>query len=68
MNPDSTGDDITSGSTELTGSQAELLMQLDKLLCFVISDGMIDDMQTVPEVCIIEDYLLMCVESYRESP
>jgi hypothetical protein len=59
MNTYSTGNNSAPGNT---GSQAEFLIQLEKLLCFVTSNGIIDDMQAVPEVCTIvcRILLLMC--------
>jgi hypothetical protein len=42
MNADRIRDNDTSGTIELTGSQAELLTQLEKLLSFITSDQMID--------------------------
>jgi len=39
-----------SASIELTSTQAELLTLLEKLVCLVTSDAMIN-MQALPEVC-----------------
>jgi hypothetical protein len=50
MNAYITGDNSTSGRIELTGPQAELMMQLEKILSCITSDEAID-MQAVPEVC-----------------
>jgi len=47
MNAENTG---ALGSIELTGPQAELLVQLERFLCLVTSDEIINA-QALPEVC-----------------
>jgi hypothetical protein len=58
MNAYRTGNNSTSARIELTSPQAELMMQLEKLLTCITSDETID-MQAVLEVC--RRLLLKCV-------